>query len=75
MVDEMHAWYHAPLNTIEGSYIANHLYSISVFDSIVVLEKRKKNAPIVLARGHEGHIKNPPAMSHVDMRRAFGVPD
>jgi hypothetical protein len=75
MVDEMHAWYHAPLNTIEGSYIANHLYSISVFDSIVVLEKRKKNAPIVLARGHEGHIKNPPVMSHVDMRRAFGVPD
>ena len=75
MVDEMHAWYHAPLDSISGSYIANHLYSISVFDSIVALEKRKKNAPMLLARGHDGHIKNPPAMSHVDMRRAFGVPD
>lgn len=75
LVNEMHAWYHAPLDTIDKSYIANHLYAISVFDSIVVLEKRKKNPPIVLARGHDGHIKNPTAMSYVDMRRAFGVPD
>jgi cephalosporin hydroxylase len=75
MVDEMHAWYHAPLDKITDSYIANHLYSIGIFDSIVVLEKRKKNVPLLLARGHDGHINNPPAMSHVEMRRAFGVAD
>jgi hypothetical protein len=75
MIDEMHAWYHAPLGKIDDSYIANHLYSIAVYDSIVVLEKRRKNAPLVLARGHEGHIKNPPAMSYIEMRRAFGVAD
>jgi hypothetical protein len=75
MVDEMHAWYHAPLAKIGDSYIANNLYSIGIFDSIVVLEKRRKNAPLVLARGHDGHIKNPPMMSHVEMRRAFGIVD
>lgn len=75
MIDDMHAWYHAPLSTIDKSYLANHLYSIGIFDSIVVLEKRKKNPPMVLARGHDGHIKNPPVMSHIEMRRAFGVPD
>jgi hypothetical protein len=75
MVDEMHAWYHAPLDRIGDSYLASHLYSIGIFDSIVILEKRKKNAPLLLARGHDGHIKNPPAMSHVEMRRAFGVSD
>jgi hypothetical protein len=75
MVDEMHDWYHQPLATLDSAYIANYLYSISVYDSIVVMEKRRKNAPLILARGHDGHIKNPPAMSHVEMRRAFGVPD
>lgn len=75
LIDEMHAWYHMPLSKIADSYIANNLYSINIFDSIVVLEKRIKNSPLLLARGHDGHIKNPPAMTHVDMRRAFGVPD
>lgn len=75
LVDEMHAWYHAPLADLQRSYIANYLYSIGVFDSIVVMEKRRKNSPLVLARGHDGHIENPQAMTHIHMRHAFGVPD
>lgn len=75
LIDEMHAWYHAPLSKIPESYIANNLYSVSFFDSIVVLEKRLKNQPLLLARGQEGHINNPLAMTHVEIRRAFGVSD
>lgn len=75
LIDEMHAWYHAPLANLPYLDIANHLYSIGVFDSIVVLEKRRKNPPLILARGNDGHIENPPAMTHVDMRRLFGIPD
>ena len=75
LVDEMHAWYHGPLDELPQADIANTLYSLCVFDSIVVMEKRRKNPPLILARGNSGHIDNPPAMTHVDMRRAFGVPD
>lgn len=75
LVDEMHAWYHAPLSKIPDSYVANNLYSVSYFDSIIVLEKRLKNQPLVLARGQGGHIKNPIAMSHVEIRRASGIAD
>ncbi|QHJ01332.1 class I SAM-dependent methyltransferase [Xylophilus rhododendri] len=75
LVDEMHAWYHAPLESLDHEYIAQHLYSLSFFDSIVVMEKRRRNSPLILARGHDGHIKNPPAMTHVEMRRVYGVAD
>lgn len=75
LVDEMHAWYYAPLSKLDQAYLARHLYSISFFDSIVVMEKRSKNPPLILARGSVGHKKNPPAMTHVEMRRLFGVPD
>ena len=75
LIDDMHAWYHEPLASLDNSYVANNMYSLCVYDSIVVMEKRRKNPPLILARGHDGHIKNPPAMSHVEMRRAFGVPD
>lgn len=75
LIDDMHAWYHEPLATLDSSYMANHLYSIGVFDSIVVMEKRRKNPPLILARGYDGHIQNPSAMTHVEMRRMFGIPD
>jgi hypothetical protein len=75
LIDEMHAWYYAPLKDLPESYCANNLYSISIHDSIVTLEKRRRNSPLILARGNSGHIDNPPTMTHVDMRRAFGVPD
>ena len=75
LMDEMHAWYFAPVSQLGQAYFAQNLFSIAVYDSIVVMEKRKKNPPLILARGSQGHKKNPAAMSHVDMRRAFGVPD
>ena len=75
LVDDMHAWYHEPLTGLDSAYMASYLYSICIYDSIVVMEKRRKNPPLLLARGYDGHINNPPAMSHVDMRRAFGVAD
>jgi hypothetical protein len=75
MIDEMHAWYYAPLPAIEKNYLANNLYSISIYDSIIVMEKRRKNSPIALARGFEGNIQNPPSMTYIELRRAFGIPD
>ncbi len=75
LVDGMHAWYHAPLDRLEKEYWARNLYSVAFFDSIVVMEKRLRNPPLILARGSFGHVANPPAMDFAGMRRAFGVPD
>ena len=75
MMDEMHAWYYAPISTVHSSYLANNLYSISLYDSIIVMEKRRKNAPIALARGFEGDVRNPAAMTYIELRHAFGIPD
>lgn len=75
LIDSMHAWYHAPLDTLSQQYWAWNLYSISVYDSIVVMEKRPRNPPVALARGHGGHVNNPPAMTYLEMRRIFGVAD
>ena len=74
-MDEMHAWYHAPVESLSNSYIANHLHAISIFDSIVVLEKRRKNPPIALARGSSAHVPIAQAMSFLDLRRIFKIPD
>jgi len=75
LVDDLHAYHHLPLADIKASYMANNLHSVSVFDSVVVLEKRTKNPPLVLARGREGPIANPQAMTYVEVRRACGYPD
>ena len=76
LIDDMHAWYHAPLAELStAAYMAKNLYAISVFDSIVVLEKRKRNPPLALARGYQGHQGIPPAMSFLDIRRSYKVPD
>lgn len=75
LIDDMHAWYHEPLVGLDSSFMAHHLYSLCIYDSIVVMEKRRKNPPLILARGHDGHIKDLPPMTHVEMRRQNGVPD
>ncbi len=75
LMDDMHFWWHSPLSEIPNNYIANHLYSLSVYESIIVMEKRRKNAPVALARGTDGHRANPPFMTHVEVRRAFGIKD
>jgi hypothetical protein len=76
LIDDMHAWYHAPLQELqEGGYMARHLRSIAVHDSVVVFEKRRRDIPLAVARGTVAAVQNPPAMTFLDMRRAFGVPD
>ncbi len=75
LIDEMHAWYYAPHNGVTADSFARSLATITIGDSIVALEKRARNHPIALARGGGGHIKNPPAMDHMTMRRIFKVPD
>ncbi len=75
LIDEMHAWYHAPEHGVPEESFARSLATITLGDSIVALEKRARNAPLALAKGGDGHIKNPPAMDHMAMRRIFRVPD
>jgi hypothetical protein len=76
LVDEMHAWYHAPLDKLRSEgYFAQNLYSMSVFDSIVLFEKRRRNAPLALARGSDSHVAVPHALSFVDLRRMHGIED
>ncbi|MBV8467574.1 MAG: class I SAM-dependent methyltransferase [Burkholderiales bacterium] len=76
LVDRMHAWYHAPIAAVaEASYAAKNLYAMTVFDSIVVMEKRLKNMPVALARGYQSHTPVPLALTFLDTRRLFGVPD
>ena len=40
-----------------------------------MVEKRRKNPPLVLARGFHAHAPNPDSTSYLDMRRACGIPD
>jgi len=76
LIDQQHAWYHQPLAELnQGGYLARHLYALSVYESIVVMEKRLKNPPLALVRGGEGHVAMPQTGSYIDLRRAFGVPD
>jgi hypothetical protein len=75
LIDDMHAWYHAPVSQLDAAYMARHLYSLSIYDSIVVMEKRKKNPPLALARGSRGHVHEVGTLSHLDLRRPNGVPD
>lgn len=75
LIDDMHAWYHAPAHSLDDAWMARNLYSIAVYDSMVVMEKRRKNPPLALPRGSEGHNRTVTAMNHLDLRRACGVPD
>lgn len=76
LIDEMHAWYHAPLAELERpDHLAMSLYSLSVYDSMVVMEKRRRNHPLALVRGNEGHIGLPVGTTFVGLRHAFNVPD
>lgn len=41
------------------AWLADHMYSVSFYDSMVVFERRPKAAPFVLAIGSEGHRQVP----------------
>ncbi|WP_372828315.1 class I SAM-dependent methyltransferase [Polaromonas sp.] len=43
----------------QTAWLAEHLYSVSFYDSMVVFEKRPKAAPFALAIGSEGHRQVP----------------
>lgn len=75
LIDQMHAWYHAPIDKADQVMAAVTIPSITIFDSLVAIEKRRRSPPIALARGDGGHQKNPPAMDYIAMRRALRVPD
>lgn len=62
LIDDVHAWYHSSDEAIANNYCANNLYSIHVYDSIVVFEKRRKTPPFSIGTGLEGHAlgKMPP---------------
>ena len=75
LIDKMHAWYHAPLSQIDSKYYAHHIYNISIYDSIVVIEKRSKNPPQIFSRAYEGNGNNPLLRTWLEMRRASGVAD
>ena len=75
LIDEMHAWYHAPLPDIAQTAMAQQLYSLAVYDSIVVMEKRLRNPPLALVRGQQAHTTLPITMNYLELRRAVGIPD
>jgi hypothetical protein len=75
LIDEMHAWYYAPLAELREGYLARNLYSVAVYDSIVVLEKRRKNPPLAVATGRQGHQPVPERMQFLELRRIYGIPD
>jgi len=77
LIDDMHGWWHQPLSSLRGDCMARQLYSLSVYDSMVVMEKRRKNPPLSLSGGAQTIVQPPPprCMDHLDLRRALGVPD
>lgn len=58
VLDQVNAPFFADSNG-KTAWLADHLYSVSFYDSMVVFEKRPKAAPFVLAIGSEGHRQVP----------------
>ncbi|WP_395059339.1 hypothetical protein [Polaromonas sp.] len=58
VLDQVNAPFFADPNS-RAEWLAEHLYSVSFYDSMVVFEKRPKAAPFVLAIGAEGHRQVP----------------
>ena len=58
VLDQVNAPFFADASS-KSAWLADHLYSVSFYDSMVVFEKRPKAAPFVLAIGSEGHRQVP----------------
>lgn len=56
MIDDIHTWYYRPDEEIKNNYLTNYLYSIQVFDSIVVFEKRRKTQPMCVNMGNDQRV-------------------
>jgi len=63
----MHGWYNEPEAKNRSEIACRDIYCLSIYDSIVVIEKRRKNPPIALAIGEKGHIKNPDFITYRDI--------
>jgi len=53
MIDDIHTWYYHTDEEIYNNYLTNYLYSIQVFDSIVIFEKRRKTQPLCVNIGND----------------------
>jgi len=58
VIDDIHAWYYQSDEEINNNYLTNYLYSMQVFDSIVVFEKRRKTPPLCINIGNEQRIQH-----------------
>jgi 23S rRNA U2552 (ribose-2'-O)-methylase RlmE/FtsJ len=58
VLDQVNAPFFAD-STHQTAWLAEHLYSVSFYDSMVVFEKRPKSAPFTLAVGSDGHRQVP----------------
>jgi hypothetical protein len=56
MIDHLHSWYYQSDEEINNNYLTNYLYSIQVFDSIVVFEKRRKTQPLCIMTGNDQRV-------------------
>ncbi|MGD9700370.1 MAG: class I SAM-dependent methyltransferase [Acinetobacter sp.] len=56
-IDKMHGWYYQSVEDTKANYFCNNVHSIRIYDSLVVIEKRKKNSPFSMALGKNGHVK------------------
>ena len=76
LVDEMHAWYHTPIDDVlKKNQRFQSILSVCFFDSIVVIEKENKNPPLSLAPNAALITRQSGATSFLDMRRMCGIPD
>ena len=74
LMDEMHAWYFQPISGLASNYFAQNLYAIHIYDSLIVMEKKRRAPPLSLHRGIDGFVAHAnPAISYLEMRSAFGI--
>ncbi len=74
LIDEMHGWYHDASDEPGPDSRARQLYSLSIFDSMVAIEKRRRNPPMTLAFGYGGHVETPRQMDYRAVRAWAEVP-
>ena len=66
-IDNMHGWYNEPVAKKRSETGCRDINCLAIYDSIVVIEKRRKNPPMALAIGERGHVKTPDFQSYRDI--------
>ena len=70
LIDDLHGWYYQEDAALAANQVCRQVYSLALFDSLVVIEKRFKNPPLSLSMGTVGHVANPQVMGPRFLRRA-----